>query len=282
MAPQLPRQGRGVSLVTDRLPDGTAAFGMYPFESVRWAWTELWTRLAEVVEWVPRHLDFTDDVQGAWADNTIEINHVCGWPWAAHHATTTSVVGAFSVDLAAEPPSPPGFYRSVLLTRFGGRSLAELIDHQTTAVINQPDSLSGYLSLLSVTVGDGGRWPGRIVESGSHLASIEMLTNGEADLGCVDAWSLALIRDERPDLGKDLHRVGFGPLIPTPAVTLALRHGPRIAAELASGWRAVLEDRATLAARTALHISGWADHDRSVYDATLRFGAVSPARPRRI
>ena len=44
---------------------------------------------------------------------------------------------------------------------------------------------------------------------------------GEADLACIDSWSLALIERQEPELLVGLHRVGLGPLVPTPAITVA-------------------------------------------------------------
>ena len=41
-----------------------------------------------------------------------------------------------------------------------------------------------------------------------------------ADLACIDSWTLAIVADEEPDLVSGLHRVGLGPLIPSPAVTI--------------------------------------------------------------
>lgn len=248
----------------DRPSPLRAELGMYPFASVRWAWDALWTAVSDRVAWAPTALDHSGDVHAAWSDPDVIVNHVCGWPFAALHRDTMHLVGAFDLELPDEPSVGTARYRSVLVTTDPQATIEDLIGQR--AAINSVDSLSGSLSLLSATVGTGKRWPGILIETSSHINSISALIAGDADIACIDAWTLALLNDTEPALTAELRRLGFGPVIPTPAITV--RDQTRVA-ELAAAFAASLADPATVDARRALHIRGWHEPDIATYEATL-------------
>ena len=150
-----------------------------------------------------------------WYDSECLITHVCGGPFAALHRSDMHLIGAFDLDI---PDADGGHYRSVLLSPHQ-RSLDEFVPADTHAVANSADSLSGWSSLLAMTVGTGREWPGQVTFTSAHRDSVLALANGQADIASIDAWSLALIADEQPELTAGLHRVALGPRIPTPAIT---------------------------------------------------------------
>lgn len=196
-----------------------AEFGMYPFESVAWAWDALWSAVADRVPWAPERLTRSGDVHARWSDEDCVVTQVCGGPLVVEHRDDLHVVGAFSIDVPHAMPDAR--YRSILLSP---RRLDadDLTRPGTRAAANSDDSLSGWISLLAATVGAGNAWPGEVVFTGSHVASVRALALGEADVASIDAWSLALATAEDPDLVAGLHTVGVGPVVPTPAV--ATRH----------------------------------------------------------
>jgi ABC-type phosphate/phosphonate transport system substrate-binding protein len=66
-------------------------------------------------------------------------------------------------------------------------------------------SHSGYNALRAAVapLAGGGSFFSRVVESGSHAASIELVATGEADVCAVDCVTHALIAKYRPDaLGR--------------------------------------------------------------------------------
>jgi ABC-type phosphate/phosphonate transport system substrate-binding protein len=243
--------------------------GMYPFASVAWAWDVLWTAVHERAPWTPPALTRTGDVHARWSDHDCVVSHVCGWPLAALHRDEMSVIGAFSLDLP--DAEGEGHYHSVLLSPHG-RPLADLVGPDSHAVANSPDSLSGWLSLRAATVGPGHEWPGTVTFTSAHHDSLRALATGEADLACIDSWSLSLISAEEPDLVRDLHRVGVGPRIPTPAITARASIGVRLVDDLREAFADALLSHDTAAARTALHIDGFARLGLTDYLATLRYG----------
>ncbi|WP_420451081.1 phosphate/phosphite/phosphonate ABC transporter substrate-binding protein [Ilumatobacter sp.] len=243
--------------------------GMYPFSSVAWAWDELWTAVHRRAPWTPDALTRSGDVHARWYDDDCIVTHVCGWPFAALHRDDMHLVGAFSLDLP--DADRDAHYRSVLLSA-QDRPLADLVGPHVHAVANSADSLSGWHSLRAATVGPGDRWPGTVTFTSAHVDSLRALADGEADLACIDAWSLALIEAEEPGLVADLHRVGRGPRIPTPAVTARRSVDDRHVDELRTAFVDALASPETADARRALRISHFAGAELDAYLATIPLG----------
>lgn len=264
-----------------------AELGMYPFAGVRWAWDALWQAVTDRLDWLPPKLAHSGDVHGAWGDESVVVNQVCGWPFAAYHQETMTPIGAFAIalpsvfgppDAAAETTSrEPGYYRSVLVSRHD-RRLDELVDDAVIVAINSADSLSGSHSLTAATVGTGERWPGPVVTTDAHVESLRALLSGRADLAAIDSWTLALAVGEEPGLIDGLYRVGYGPVIPTPVVTVRTHLGPERIVAVHDAFTDALDAPETQDARTALFITGWVDHDADVYRRTEAV-APFPASP---
>ena len=240
-------------------------FGMYPFDSVAWAWDELWAAVHERVPWSPDQLTRSGDVHARWYDAECVITQVCGGPFAVLHRNDMHLVGAFSLDI---PEADAGHYHSVLVSPHE-RSLDELSTDTTHAVANSADSLSGWFSLIGATVGPGNPWPGPVTFTSAHYDSLSALAAGQADIASIDAWSLALIGAEQPDLVADLHRVALGPRIPTPPVTARRNLAPEQVDELRRAFGDAISDPATASARAALHIRGFVDNSLDDYLAIL-------------
>lgn len=239
---------------------------MYPFDSVAWAWDELWRAVHEHVPWLPAELTRSGDVHARWYDTDCVVTHVCGAPFAALHHGDMHLVGAFELDI--DEAEPPGHYRSVLLSPHR-LPLERLVGADRHVVANSADSLSGWLSLLAATVGAAGSWPGTVTFTSAHLDSLRCLAKGEADLAAIDSWTLALIAAEEPELVAGLHRLGVGPRIPTPAITARKSLHRHQVAELRLAIVSALEDPATADARAALRIAGFAENSFADYEATL-------------
>jgi ABC-type phosphate/phosphonate transport system substrate-binding protein len=231
----------------------SAELGMYPFASVRWAWDALWESLRERIDWLPDRLAHSGDVHARWADPDCVVNHVCGWPLARWHADDQRVLGAFSLTIA----EADGYrYRSTLVSPHD-IALADLLSGNVRAVANSADSLSGWISLLNATAGDQGGFPGDVTFTSAHIDSLRALARGAADLACVDSWSLALIGRERPELVAGLHRVGLGPWIPSPAVTVRDTIPVEDGEALGEALTDVLADESSASIREALLIDGF-------------------------
>jgi len=229
-------------------------FGMYPFASVSWAWDALWSAVSSRVGWGPDEITPTGDVHVGWGDERCIVTQICGGPLVAEHQHDWEVIGAFSLDVPHA--SDPAHYRSVLLSRHD-RSVEELTVPTTRAVANSADSLSGWISLVAATVGTDGTWPGDVTFTGSHLASIRAISAGDADLVSVDGWSLALITDHEPELVRELHTIGLGPVVPTPPVAARPTLGESRVTELRDAFDDAVSDPAVAGALAALRVTGF-------------------------
>jgi hypothetical protein len=250
--------------------DQYVAFGMYPFSSVAWAWDSVWAAVHARAPWTPDTLVRSDDVHACWVDPDCIVTHVCGWPFAAHHRDDMHLIGAFVLDLPEA--EPVAHYRSVLLSTVE-RRLDDMVPDRIHAVANSADSLSGWHSLRAATVGPGAAWPGPVTFTGSHHDSLRALADDTADLACIDSWSLSLIAEAEPDLVRDLHRVGVGPRIPTPAITARTSLSVDAVEGLRAACAGLANDPAVAPALAALHITGFAHLELEDYLAILPLGS---------
>ncbi len=240
--------------------------GMYPFESVAWAWDELWAAVHARAPWTPERLTRSGDIHARWYDTDCVVTQVCGGPFAALHRGDMHLVGSFTLDI--DEADDEGHYRSVLLSPHDA-TLADLTSPDAHAVANSADSLSGWISLRAATVGPGQSWPGRVTFTSAHVDSVRALANGEADLACIDSWTLAFIEAEEPQMVGDLRRVGFGPTVPTPPITARRTIGDDRLTELRAAFADAIDDPACESVRAALRITKMAANTLDDYLATL-------------
>ncbi|MEM8658482.1 MAG: PhnD/SsuA/transferrin family substrate-binding protein, partial [Pseudomonadota bacterium] len=113
-------------------------------------------------------------------------SQTCGLPFRLGLHRRFALVGALDFGL---PGCPPGYYRSVLVTRASeARSIPHLIS-EGRCVINAPDSQSGCWALRQFGCLEAGS-----LVSGGHAASLRMLREGQADLAAIDAQTWRLLR----------------------------------------------------------------------------------------
>jgi ABC-type phosphate/phosphonate transport system substrate-binding protein len=230
----------------------TAELGMYPFPSVRWAWDALWQAVAERVAWVPRQLAHSGDVHARWDDPECVVNHICGWPLVTNHSAHQRVIGAFSLTI---PEAEGHRYRNTVIAA-AETAIADLTPSELRAAVNSCDSLSGWVSLLRAT-GAGAAWPGELILTSAHLLSLAAVGEGAADIACIDSWSLRLVERDQPELLTGVHRIGLGPLVPTPAITVRTTVPEADGETLAAAFAAVLAAPASDELASALMIDGF-------------------------
>jgi phosphonate transport system substrate-binding protein len=103
------------------------------------------------------------------------------------------------------------------------RSFADL--RGRSFAYNEPSSHSGYgvVRYELVKMGETHGFFGRVVQSGAHFRSIEMVASGEVDASAIDSQVLALELRDRPELRDRLRVIdALGPSTIQPVV--AARH----------------------------------------------------------
>ena len=237
----------------------TATLAMYPLAPLRPAWDRLWSAVHDRTSWTPPTLTWTDDVQATWRDADCVVTHACGWPVAASLPGIVDVVGAFALAI---PDAEGHRYRTVLMS---GRDvpLAELTSG--TAAVNGDDSLSGWISLRSAAV-EGRDWPGPVLWTGAHVASLAALQRGDADVASIDPLTLHHVRRHAPALVEGLHVVGAGPLVPSPPIVVPRGTSPQRIDALRAAFHAALDDGQHA---DDLAITAFVDLDAAEYEPVL-------------
>ncbi|XP_072030086.1 uncharacterized protein [Amphiura filiformis] len=87
---------------------------------------------------------------------------------------------------------------------------------------NDPESLSGSIITLKELkkMGANANFFGHLLQSGSHLKSIDMVVNKDVDGAAIDSTTMALMMEKNPDLKRQLHILtSWGPLPIQPIIT---------------------------------------------------------------
>jgi ABC-type phosphate/phosphonate transport system substrate-binding protein len=245
---------------------------MYPLPAVRPAWDALWGAVHRTAPWTPSTLRWTDDVHATWRDPACLVGQACGWPVAALLRDAVRVVGAFTLAI---PGANGHRYRSVLVGR-DDRPLAALAGDGAVVAANSADSLSGWISLLAAAREAGvppGEWPDEVVWTGAHIESLRALQNGRVEAACIDALTLAQIDRHHPELVDGLHRIGHGPLIPSPPVVMPAQSAPALVESLRDALTWATADPELAAECAAIGIDGFVALDGVEYDPLLELVA---------
>lgn len=201
--------GRMRTMSRSPAPPAVASLPMYDLVELRAAHDALWAAVNEAYgPGLPAALTHDDDVHGLWHSPAMAVSQACGWPLVDELDGRVRLIGAFSFDVAtADGPR----YRSHLVVR-AGEALPEPAG--ATAAVNSFASLSGWVSLVRSFPELDGDWPGDVVVTGAHVASLAALREGAADVAAIDAVTHAHVARHRPHLLDGLAIVGAGPLIP--------------------------------------------------------------------
>lgn len=182
-----------------------ASLAMYPFESLRASYDQLWARIADRLDGAPASLDWSLGHVSAARRPDLLLGQTCGWPLVTELDGLVDVVGAFDVEV---PEASAGHYRSVVI---------EGPDPDGPVAVNGIDSLSGWVSWCAVR----GVPDNRLI-TGSHEASVIAVARGDASAASIDAVSWAHLQTIHPALSSRVTVVGHGPSVPTlPLVTRA-------------------------------------------------------------
>jgi phosphonate transport system substrate-binding protein len=157
---------------------------------------------------------------------------ICGLPyvWKADHDPNPIALLAAPVMRAKRYQNCPVYYSDVVVR--ADRPFQSLEDLRGAGwAYNEPGSHSGYNVVRAALAARGEKngFFGRVVGSGSHQASLQMILEGEVDGSAIDSTVLELEIRQRPSLQKQIRIIDtFGPSPIPPwvvsnSVSLALR-----------------------------------------------------------
>ncbi len=248
--------------VTERVGmpvDGEAGLGMYPFPQLRAAYDAYWHAIRRRVPWLPADLTWHADVHSSWRSPDLVVGYTCGWPLVTQLADQVQVVGTFEFAI---PEAVAHRYRSVIVAR-DDAPLASFAG--AIAAVNGPDSLSGWVSLVTAVHGAGGAWTGDVRWTGAHLESVRAVQSGVAEVASIDSVSWAHISRLEPELVDGLVVVGNGPDVPCLPVIAARRFTPDAIDELRDAMAASLADAEMASNRDTLLIRNFVPLDLADY-----------------
>jgi ABC-type phosphate/phosphonate transport system substrate-binding protein len=207
--------------------------------------------------------DRGSDLYGLWRDDRLLLAQTCGYPLMHSLAGAVQVVATPHFDA----PGCDGLsYRSVLVVRADAPYPSLEACRGARAAFNQDDSNSG-MKLFRHAVAPlarGGRFFGSVLQTGSHLASLQALAEGRADVAAIDCVTFAFVQDGLPALAAAVRGIGWT----APAPGLPLVAARTVPAALIESLRGALDialqadpDRAR-----ALHLKGFSVPPAHAYD----------------
>jgi ABC-type phosphate/phosphonate transport system substrate-binding protein len=194
-----------------------ASLPMYDWPEIREDTDRFWAALAEELG-VSGPLWRGADHTAPWHNPDLLFSQTCGYPFT--HALRGKVALVATPHYAADGCEGPN-YCSFIFAR-EKKPLGDF--RESVAAINGPDSMSGMLALKLAFAGfaEQGRFFAKAIETGGHLASLQAVQSGAADVCAVDSICVALAKKYRPSLLTGLHEVGRSPSVPgLPYITRA-------------------------------------------------------------
>jgi ABC-type phosphate/phosphonate transport system substrate-binding protein len=244
---------------------------MYDWPEIRWA-TDRWAvglarhireaGMAGISEDLVREADHC----AAWCRSDLVLSQTCGYPLTHDFR--------YSLRLVATPhygcDGCEGFrYRSIVFARGGDvdRTLGEFAGRR--AAFNARDSMSGMLALKLVFAPFAGehRFFTDAIKTGGHIASLEAVARGDADVCAIDCVTVAHARRHRPYLLDPLAEIARSPPVPALPYVTAMATSDADVDCLRRALRAATADAQLHDARAALFIDGFSDE--ADYDEIL-------------
>jgi ABC-type phosphate/phosphonate transport system substrate-binding protein len=189
----------------------TASLPMYTSAaaSTEALWTYLGTKLQQAgVPDVPAALTWPKELHTHWKDPDLLLSQACGYPLVTELQQQVRVVGVFHYNAAGCSGEK---CRSVLIARASDPGVDLAAFRGRRVAYNSADSQSGYNSLRSLIapLAQSGRFFSQHHVSGSHLASIEMVRDGLADIAAIDCVTLAGLELHSPEVTRGIRVVGY-------------------------------------------------------------------------
>lgn len=195
------------------------------------------------------------DTPALWSHPRLLFAQACGYPLMHAYAGRLRIL---ATPCYAAPGCAGSDYASAIVVREASRArtLKDMLGGRLA--VNDPDSQSGCNAVhASVAVFCHGGPPfGRLVITGSHIASLRAVREGVADVCAVDAVTHALLARHTPDSLRETRVLAWSERTPgLPYVTRRSADDETVQ-RLRDGLFAALSDPALSDVREALLISG--------------------------
>ncbi|WP_428522662.1 phosphate/phosphite/phosphonate ABC transporter substrate-binding protein [Roseibium sp.] len=191
-----------------------------------------------------------------WTDPALLLGQTCGYPLTHELAGKVHLLGAPNYKA---PGCNGSRYCSQIVVAENSpfHALADL--KGVRAVFNSPDSQSGMNALRDTIapIAGGGGFFQSVSESGGHLASMDAVADGRADVAAIDAVCWALAQQEKPSLAKRLRVLAQTAQAPSLPFVTSVQLGGRAHEEVCAAVSRVLSNPQTKKSRKRLRICGF-------------------------
>jgi ABC-type phosphate/phosphonate transport system substrate-binding protein len=222
-----------------------AALPWYDFQELHPFTDALWQRVRRLLgcDNLPTELDRTMSCEQQWRHPNLLLGQACGYdailPWRGQ----LQVIAAPKFDV---PGCEGHHYRSLVVVRRDApyQELHDLAGAR--CVINSRTSHSGMNCLRSLVapLARDGRFFSSVAVSGAHEISVEMVSDGRADVAAIDCVTFALLQRHRPGALSDLRILYRTPLAPAPPFVTRASASAELVAELCSALAQALPEPA--------------------------------------
>lgn len=239
-------------------------------EAQRRLWAFLRDRLrAAGMRDLPEALDETIAHHEAWLDPRLVFAQTCGFPFVKHLRGRVRLV-ATPVYEAAGCVGPTMCSVIVVREESAPQSLAACAG--STAAINERGSNSGYNLLRAAVAPYAGGRPffAEVKETGGHLASLEAVRSGAADLAAIDCITYDLMRRHAPERLQGLHVLAQTPSGPNLPFITRLSTSDEDVTALRAALKAAIVAPELANARTILGLKDVVLLEESAYDILLQ------------
>ena len=245
-----------------------ATLPMYNWPEVKTATQNWWQAIARNLN---SNIPLTNphDYVSSWSSPDLLFSQTCGYPFTHALKDRLTLVSTphYDVDGCIGPN-----YQSFIFAR----NSAPLENFRNTiAAVNTADSMSGMLALklIFAPLAQNGKFFAKAIATGGHVASLQAVQDGRADICAIDAVCVAMAKKYRPDYLEGLVEIARSPMVPTlPYVTKA-GNVPQLRAAIAKA----LDDPELKFAREQLFIAGQSFLKPMDYDVILKYEAAMEA-----
>lgn len=183
---------------------------MYHRRETAQAHDRFWALIREALGDGPHTLSKDSDFWRVWRKPALMLAQTCGMPYRTRLHGEVALVGTPDYGLDG---CPPGYYRSVFITRKGASDQLSDYAGQRFAY-NEALSQSGWAAPITHAGAEGIRF-GVVVKSGAHLESARAVAEGRAEIASLDAVTWELIQRYEP-MADLLHPIEW--TTPTPGL----------------------------------------------------------------
>jgi ABC-type phosphate/phosphonate transport system substrate-binding protein len=247
---------------------------MYDLPQLATATDALWRAIAERLAdaglgGVPFSLTRSTDYATAWRDPGLLLGQACGYPLMKLYSGAARIV---ATPLYTSPDCEGARHCSVFITnrKAGRRTLRDL--RGSVCAVNSFDSNTG-MNLLRAAIAPlagGEAFFHSVVVTGSHLASLEAVADGRANLAAIDCVSFAHFHRFEAALVRNVAQIGRSAMTPAPPFITASETDDPTLAVLRAALVNVVADHRLDSVLAALSLAGFEVLPDADYEWTLR------------